>query len=142
MVTIDIPAHSDDEFDVVNDVDAVSISDLSDGFLEAHESSTPSNTAGSERLAGPHEVPQIPQTHAQDPAVTNVTQQLSEQSIEDFSREPGSAKGDQRGNLVNDGLNYTKSMYNKLMNKDALIAVMGYVFETPFQHRNHSLTVG
>lgn len=123
MARINTPAHSDDEFDVIYDVDAVS--DISDGSVEPHESSPSSNNAGSGRLTGPHELPQIPQAHAHDPTVTHVTQQLSEQSIEDFYRASGNAKGEQSGNLVNDGLKYTKSMYNKFMSKDALIAVMG-----------------
>lgn len=123
MARISTPAHSDDEFDVIYDIDAVS--DVSDGSIEPRESSPSSNYAGSGRLAGPHEVPQIPQAYAHDPAVTHVTQQLSEQPIEDFYRGSGTAKGEQSGNLVNDGLKYTKSMYNKFMNKDSLIAVMG-----------------
>ncbi|KAK7697663.1 hypothetical protein SLS64_013293 [Diaporthe eres] len=123
MVRITTPAQSDDGFDVIYDVEAVS--DVSDGSGELHESSPSSNNAGSGRLAGPHEVPQIPQAQAFDPTVGHVTQQLSEQSIEDFYRGVDGAKGEQGGNLVNDGLKYTKSMYNKFMSKDALIAVMG-----------------
>lgn len=131
MARIDDPAHSDDEFEILYEPDTASTSDVSDGgFPEAQESSPSSNTAGSERLSGPHEVPQIPQTYAEDLVMPHVTQQLSEQCIEDFYRDQGSAKGEQGGNLVNDGLKYTKSMYNKLMSKDAmskdaLIAVMG-----------------
>lgn len=124
MARITTPAHSDDGFDVIYDVEAVS--DVSDESDELHEISPSSHNAGSERLTGPHEVPQIPQAQAFDPAVGHVAQQLSEQSIEDFYRGPDSAKGEQSGNLVNDGLKYTKSVYNKFMSKDALIAVMGY----------------
>lgn len=128
MVKITTPAHSDDGFDVIYDVDAVS--DVSDGSDEMHGSFHPStHGADSGRLAGPHEVPQIPQTQAHDPAVSRMTQQLSDQSIEDFYRESESTKGEHSGNLMNDGLKYTKSMYNKFMSKDALIAVMGYVLE-------------
>lgn len=127
MVKITTPAHSDDGFDVIYDADTVS--DVSDESDEVH-GSFPSSThnADSGRLAGPHEVPQIPQTQAHDPVVSHVTQQLSDQSIEDFYRGSENTKGEQSGNLMNDGLKYTKSMYNKFMNKDALIAVMGYVF--------------
>lgn len=124
MVRITTPAHSDDGFDVIYDVEAVS--DVSDGSDKLHESSPSSHNAGSGRLTGPHEVPQIPQAQAYQPAVSYGTQQLSEQSIDDFYRGPDSAKGEQSGNLVNDGLKYTKSMYNKFMSKDALIAIMGY----------------
>ncbi|POS74034.1 hypothetical protein DHEL01_v207576 [Diaporthe helianthi] len=124
MARIHTLAHSDDEFDVIYDVDAVS--DVSDGTLEPHEISPSNEKAGSERLAGPHEVPQIPQAPpAHQPSITHVAQQLSEQFIEDSYRGPGTAKGEQGGNLVNDGLKYTKSMYNKFMSKDAVIAVMG-----------------
>lgn len=128
MVKINTPTYSDDGFDVIYDVDAVS--DVSDGSVELRQSSPPSHNTGSGRLAGPHEVPQIPQAQALDPAATRTTQQLSEQSIEDFYREVGRDRGDQSGNLVNDGLKYTKSMYNKFMGKDALIAVMGCVLAT------------
>lgn len=127
MVRIATPTHSDDGFDVIYDVEAVS--DVSDGSDDLRESSPQSQNTGSERLTGPHEVPQIPQAHAFDSSVGRVTQQLSEQSIEDFYRGSDSSKGEQGGNLVNDGLKYTKSMYNKFLSKDALIAVMGYVFE-------------
>lgn len=125
MVRIATPTHSDDGFDVIYDVEAVS--DVSDGTDELHESFPTSQNTGSGRLAGPHEVPQIPQAQVFDPTVGHVAQQLSEQSIEDFYRGSDSSKGEQSGNLVNDGLKYTKSMYNKFMSKDALIAVMGYV---------------
>lgn len=125
MVRIATPTHSDDGFDMIYDVEAVS--DVSDGSDGLHQSSLSSRNTGSERLAGPHEVPQIPQAQAFDPTVGHVTQQLPEQSIEDFYRGSVSGKGEQGGNLVNDGLKYTKSMYNKFMSKDALIAVMGYV---------------
>lgn len=128
MVRIATPTHSDDGFDVIYDVEAVS--DVSDGSGELHESSPSSQNTRSDRLAGPHEIPQIPQVQAFDPALGNVTQQLSEQSIEDYYRESHNTKGEQSGNLVNDGLKYTKSVYNKFMSKDALIAVMGYVFSS------------
>lgn len=131
MVRITTPTHSDDGFDVIYDVDAVS--DVSDGSGEMHESSPSSYNLGSGRLAGPHEVPQIPQAQAIQPAATPTTQQLSEESVEDFYRASGGAKGEQSGNFVNDGLKYTKSMYNKFMGKDALIAVMGYAFDTSHQ---------
>ncbi|KAK2613380.1 hypothetical protein N8I77_000298 [Diaporthe amygdali] len=123
MVRITTPTHSDDGFDVIYDVDAVS--DVSDGSGEMHESSPSSYNLGSGRLAGPHEVPQIPQAQAVHLAASPTTQQLPEESIEDFCRASGGAKGEQSGNFVNDGLKYTKSMYNKFMSKDALIAVMG-----------------
>lgn len=125
MVRIATPTHSDDGFDVIYDAEAVS--DVSDGSDELHESSPASQNTRSGRLAGPHEVPQIPQAQAFEPTVGHVTQQLSEQSVEDFYRGSDSGKGEQSGNLVNDGLKYTKSVYNKFMSKDALIAVMGYV---------------
>lgn len=131
MIKINTPTHSDDGFDVIYDVDAVS--DVSDGSAELHQSFPSSHNTGSGRLAGPHEVPQIPQGQALDPDATRAAQQLSDQSIEDFYREVGRDKGDQSGNLVNDGLKYTKSMYNKFMSKDALIAVMGYVLVMPFK---------
>lgn len=128
MARINTPTHSDDGFDVIYDVDAVS--DVSDGSIESHENARATNNASSGRLAGPHEVPQIPQAygHDPDPDVTYLTQQMSDQTIEAFYRGLSSAKGEQSGSLVNDGLKYTKSMYNKFMSKDALIAVMGYVF--------------
>lgn len=138
MVRIATPTHSDDGFDVIYDAEAVS--DVSDGSGELHESSPSSRNTRSDRLAGPHEVPQIPQAQASDPLVGdlpsplvydstfgNLPPPLSEQSIDEFHRGSHSAKGEQSGNLVNDGLKYTKSVYNKFMSKDALIAVMGYV---------------
>lgn len=128
MVRISTPTHSDDGFDVIYDAEAVS--DVSDGSGELHESSPSSHNTRSDRLAGPHEVPQIPQAQAFDPLLANLPQPLSDQSIEDFYRGSHGAKGEQSGNLVNDGLKYTKSVYNKFMSKDALIAVMGYVFSS------------
>lgn len=136
MARIATPTHSDDGFDVIYDVEAVS--DVSDGSGELHESSPSSQNTRSDRLAGPHEVPQIPQAQAFDPTVGDLPPPLifdptfgpppmSEQSIDDFYRGSHSAKGEQSSNLVNDGLKYTKSVYNKFMSKDALIAVMGYV---------------
>ncbi|KAI3393110.1 hypothetical protein diail_4739, partial [Diaporthe ilicicola] len=113
-----------DGFDIIYEADAVS--DVSDGSIEVHESSPPSYDVGSGRLAGPHEVPQIPLAPANDPASISMTQQLPEQSVEDFYRGSGTAtKEGQSGSFVNDGLKYTKSMYNKFLGKDALIAVMG-----------------
>lgn len=128
MVRLATPTHSDDGFDVIYDVEAVS--DVSDGSGELHESSPSSHNTRSDRLAGPHEVPQIPQAQAFDPLLGNLPQPLSDQSIEDFYCGSHGAKGEQSGNLVNDGLKYTKSVYNKFMSKDALIAVMGYVFSS------------
>lgn len=124
MARINTPTHSDDGFDVIYDVDAVS--DVSDGGVESHKNAPSSNNAGSGRLAGPHEVPQVPQAYSFDPDVAELAQQLSDQTIETFNRELDSAEREQ--SLVNDGLKYTKSMYNRFMSKDALIAVMGYVF--------------
>lgn len=131
MARINTPTHSDDGFDVIYDVDAVS--DVSDGGVESHKNAPSSNNAGSGRLAGPHEVPQIPQAYSLDPDVAELAQQLSDQTIETFNRELDRAEAEQSGSLVNDGLKYTKSMYNKFMSKDALIAVMGYVISTSKQ---------
>lgn len=129
MVKITAPTHSDDEFDIII-CDEHGASDVNYGSCELLGSSSVSFYAGSGRLSGPHEVPQIPLGPAVDPAVAPMTQQLSDQSLEDenFYRPSGSAKDAVGGSLVNDGLKYTKSMYNKFLGKDALIAVMGYVF--------------
>lgn len=131
MARIDTPAHSDEEFDLLYDAESVSeMSDMEDGKEGASSDAQNTNTV---RLTGPHEVPVIPHATRQDD-IAAVTQELSDHSIRDagdssstisptLHRSSGSTRD--RGNLMNDGLQYTKSMYKKLWNKDVLIAVMG-----------------
>lgn len=135
MARIETPTHSDDDFDLL--YDAGSVSDLSDaqGTLSSNMARGPSQAAkghhvtGPERLSGPHEIPVMPHTTSQDD-LTSITQQFSGHSIGEgasssshVQRSPSVVRD--RGNLVSGGLQYTKSVYNKLWNKDALIAVMG-----------------
>ncbi|KAJ4390796.1 hypothetical protein N0V93_004394 [Gnomoniopsis smithogilvyi] len=133
MAKIDTPVHSDDEFDLL--YDAESVSDVSDG---RYTSSTapqspvrPDHISSTQRITGPHEVPILPLGSAQHD-VTGTTEQIRssaagdeavELSASGIPRRAGSTKG--RGNMMSEGLQYTKSMYNKMWNKDALIAVMG-----------------
>lgn len=120
MVAKPTPNDSDDEFDLVPDADAVS--DMSDEDAETHRRAPPSHGTGAGRLAGPHEVPQMPFDY--DAGVASIAQRLSDHKIEGSRRDAGSSKGS--GNFINNGLMYTKSVYNKMLHKDALIAVMGY----------------
>lgn len=148
MARIDTPSHSDEDFDLLYDVE--SVSELSEAQPEeepeveqSHRAPSSSlredHGAGAERLAGPHEVPVMPfaattgdedEDDDDQSGVASVTQQFSGHSVKDqhtsssaLKRGSGTVKG--RGNIVNGGLQYTKSMYNKLWSKDALIAVMG-----------------
>lgn len=132
MARFSTPIHSDEDFDLLYDVD--SVSDVSDS--RCHSSTAPGSSvaqlesiASLQRLAGPHEVPVVPHAACQDD-VRETTEQFQRQSIRDEAssssigiRRQGSTKA--QGNMMSDGLQYTKSMYSKLWNKDALIAVMG-----------------
>lgn len=139
MARIDTPVQSDDEFDLV--YDAESVSEISDPAEAPQHSAMAS--AGSERLTGPHEIPVMPVSPAQDD-LTHLSQDFSEHSIRDEPAVPssslrrGSGSTKSRGNFVNDGLQYTKSVYNKLWSKDALIAVMGYVYQSSYSLSNCS----
>lgn len=137
MARIDTPIHSDDEFDLVYDA-ASSVSDLTDPQVDVggQSQASPSanthytTTTSAERLSGPHEVPVLPHPSREDDAAA-ATREVSRHGLDDDSRarhaslprSSSSTKG--KGNLMNDGLQYTKSVYNKLWSKDALIAVMG-----------------
>lgn len=132
MVRVDTPIHSDDEFDLV--YDAESSSNNTDLQVDSYTSHYATNVQPSE----PHEisaVPNLPYPHQGDSSAA-ATQQPSSHVLEDATRSktdpsspwshgPSSNKAKAKGNLVNDGLQYTKSVYNKFMSKDALIAVMG-----------------
>lgn len=133
MARIDTPTHSDDDFDLLYDADSVSeVSDVqgTQSYAARHPSVKGDHVAGSERLSGPHEVPVMPHAAGQD-GLASITQQFTGHSIADDDAAPsstvqrGPSIGRGRGNFVNDGLQYTKSVYSKLWNKDALIAVMG-----------------
>lgn len=134
MVRIDTPTPSDDEFDLLYDVEAVSeISDVHEdkGQKGTGHSSNGAHKTGAQRLSGPHEVPMLPYSVGQDDVVA-ISEQPSGHPIGDgpsssstVQRRPESSK---RGrDFMNEGLQYTKSVYSKLWNKDALIAVMGCV---------------
>lgn len=124
MTKVHTPVISDDDFDLVPNADAVS--DVSDEREVKHRQVS-SSQDGSARgtLAGPHKVPQMPHARGHDDCVTSVTQKLSDHTIEDPCRNPGSAK--ESGNLVDEGLKYGRSVYNSFRGKTAVIAVMGYV---------------
>lgn len=118
---------SDDDFDLIPNADAVS--DVSDEpQLKQHRDPPSHNPMGAGgTLAGPHEVPQMPPYEPEhDDGITSIAQRLSENTIEDSHRDTGIAKGS--GNLVNEGLKYGKSVYNSFRGKNAVIAVMGYVY--------------
>lgn len=133
MVRLATPVHSDDDFDLL--YDAQSVSDVSDDQSQ-NKQTTASPTAirdpvtSSQRLSGPHEIPVMPfTTSTEEDDVAAVTQQFVSHSIRHSAStsgiQPSSGSTRSRGSFVNDGLQYTKSVYNKLLNKDALIAVMG-----------------
>lgn len=138
MARIDTHSLSSEDFDLLYEVESASDSETSKAQPEAEQSrSAPTSSsrqdrgASAERLSGPHEVPVMPYAADNDDGVASVTQQFSSHSVRDeqrttsssIKRGPKTANG--RGNFVNDGLQYTKSVYNKLWSKDALIAVMG-----------------
>lgn len=147
MVRIDTPVQSDDDFDLVYSAD--SVSEMSDSEAPRKQpqpdlAATSSHTVvvtgaappalvrpGSERLTGPHEVPVMPFSAEHDGELANLSQEFSEHSIRNESAgAPSSSLSRGSGTTksrINDGLQYTKSMYNKFWHKDALIAVMGYV---------------
>lgn len=136
MARLDTPAHSDDDFDLL--YDAESVSDVSDG-RDLSSSSAPDSSvrygsvASSQRISGPHEVPIMPvaASAAQlEDDVPEMSERVHSPSVPDYNssssgvqRRPATTRG--RGNMMSDGLQYTKSMYNRMWNKDALIAVMG-----------------
>ena len=122
VTTKQMPHDSDDDFDLIPDADAVS--DISDEDATNHRQASMNHDTGAGRLAGPHEVPQMPFSSDFDAGFASIDQKLSDHAVEDFQGDGKAAKGN--GNFINSGLEYTKSVYNKLRNKDALIAVMGY----------------
>lgn len=130
MARIDTSPHSDDDFDLLYEVESVSeLSDAQDARGPPREdiSLQQAHATNSERLSGPHEIPVLPhaETSAQDD-LSSTTRQLSianDDASPNIQRSESAARS--KGNFVNDGLQYTKSVYNKLWNKDALIAVMG-----------------
>lgn len=130
MARIDTPIHSDDEFDLLYDAESVSdITDLQDDRGRQAAPTSRTYHTSQERLSGPHEVPVLPHPSRED-NVAAVTQQLSSQNLDEDARplgslQRGSSSTKSKSNLMNGGLQYTKSVYNKLWSKDALIAVMG-----------------
>lgn len=131
MAKLDTPVHSDDDFDLL--YDAQSVSDVSDG--RDTSSSAPESSighgqlAGAQRTTGPHEVPDIPFIAAQRDVPKDPEQIHSSTALDEALLSSGNqlhaASIKSRGNIMSEGLQYTKSMYNKMWNKDALIAVMG-----------------
>lgn len=130
MVRLANPVHSDDDFDLL--YDAQSVSDVSDDLNQLEQSRASTVAHSSQRLSGPHEIPVMPYTSGSGgdhDEVAAVTKQFQEHAVHDsastsrIQASSGSTKG--RSGIMNDGLQYTKSVYNKLWNKDALIAVMG-----------------
>ncbi|KAJ4425108.1 hypothetical protein N0V82_000163 [Gnomoniopsis sp. IMI 355080] len=129
MAKLDTPVHSDDDFDLL--YDAESVSDVSDDrYTSGTASVRHDHVANPQRLTGPHEIPVMPYAATQKDmpemterahGSTGPDETLSSSGIP--RRSSGSTKG--RGNMMSEGLQYTKSMYNKMWNKDALIAVMG-----------------
>lgn len=135
MARLDTPNHSDDDFDLLYDAESVSDVTCSDGPRRDVSSPDPDSSmrsehiASSQRLTGPHEVPVMPYATTQFDA-PEMTEQMSSSSVtaggSSSSRPPQrSVSTKSRGNMMTEGLQYTKSMYNKMWNKDALIAVMG-----------------
>lgn len=135
MARIDTPTHSDDEFDLLYDAESVSeISDVHEDtdYSAPNPSSKRAHSAGPERLSGPHEVPVLPYSTGEDGGAA-ASEKISGHSTRDDHASSSSTV--QRGpetntkgrGFMNEGLQYTKSVYSKLWNKDALIAVMGYV---------------
>lgn len=134
MARLDTPVASDDEFDLLYDAESSSDQDDRQKLGPQIPASAYTNYANAERLSGPHEVPVLPR----EEDVAAVARQLDDHHLADGigpSRTPtisgspslrrsASVKG-KGNNLVNDGLQYTKSVYNKWLSKDALIAVMG-----------------
>lgn len=119
MARFNTPVASDDEFDLVCDGESSSDIEKEDQYEHGRKISA-STTAqypskNAEQLSGPHEVPTLPHPRS--------GQNLD---ADDGANPPRGAKGTGRGNnLVNDGLQHAKSVYNKFWAKDALIAVMG-----------------
>ncbi|PSS00695.1 P-loop containing nucleoside triphosphate hydrolase protein [Coniella lustricola] len=107
-------------------------------------SSSPQSSDGAERLSGPHEIPVLPQPSEYGRAgldadegeaddVGMLSQQFTGHSLRGASTADASVASPdvpQRGqgsirDRVSTSLQYTKSVYNKFWEKDALIAVMG-----------------
>lgn len=134
MARVNTPVASDDEFDIVYDVESSSDTE-DDLYSHGHRlpASSATQYANAERLSGPHEVPILPQATHRQGDVAEVTRQISDHNLDDPAFEaisPSLRRGSSsvskgKGNIMNDGLQYTKSVYNKWLSKDALIAVMG-----------------
>lgn len=147
MARIDTPVASDDEFDLVYDGELSSDVEPEDQHEHGKKvsASTTAHYPNAERLSGPHEVPTLPHVNHREDDLAAITHYLSDHHLDaDDGATPRGAtttssapslrrgssgmisRGTTKGNsFVNDGLQYTKSMYNKLWGKDALIAVMG-----------------
>lgn len=147
MARIDTPVASDDEFDLVYDGESSSDIEPENQYEHGQKISalTTAHYPNAERLSGPHEVPTLPHVNHREDDLAAVTHQLSGHHLDadDGATPRGAAttssapslrrgssgvnsKGTTKGsNFMNDGLQYTKSVYNKLWSKDALIAVMG-----------------
>lgn len=133
MARLDTPTHSDDDFDLLYDAESISdvtCSDVRDASSPDPDSSIRhEHIASSQRLTGPHEIPVMPFTTT-DSELPEMTEQMPNSFVtEGVSSSSGapqrSVSTKSRGNMMTEGLQYTKSMYNKMWNKDALIAVMG-----------------
>lgn len=134
MARLDTPTHSDDDFDLLYDAESISDVTCSDGRGISSPELDPSvrneHVASSQRLTGPHEIPIMPFATTEN-EMPDMTQQMPESFVvtEGASASSGahqrSVSTKSRGNMMTEGLQYTKSMYNKMWNKDALIAVMG-----------------
>lgn len=133
MARIDTPTHSDDDFDLLYDAESISDVTCGDGRGISSPDLDPSvqneHVASSQRLTGPHEIPVTPFATTEN-ELPEMTQQMPNSFVmEGASASSGAAHHSvstkSRGNMMAEGLQYTKSMYNKMWNKDALIAVMG-----------------
>lgn len=129
MAKLDTPVHSDDDFDLL--YDAESVSDVSDNRDASETASVRhDHIASSQRLTGPHEIPVMPYnaSHKDMPEMTEHVHgsAVPDEALSSSGILRGSGSTKSRGNMMSEGLQYTKSMYNKMWNKDALIAVMGY----------------
>lgn len=135
MARINTPSQSDDEFDLLYDF--ANVRQAGDGGqggqTQSHrEQVSPiqgDHAANLDRLSGPHEVPVVPQSTGPDD-IYSASEHFSDLHVggDDRSSSAAQHKADStksRGNFMNDGMQYTKSVYNKLWSKDALIAVMG-----------------
>lgn len=143
MARINTPSPSDDDFEILDDFAHMRLA--GEGGQQGGHTQSQSHShshreqvspverdhgaANLDRLSGPHEVPVVPQSTGPDD-IYSASEHISEPYVgeEHRSSSTDQHKSDgtkSRGNFMTDGVQYTKSVYNKLWSKDALIAVMG-----------------